>query len=146
MPLCSKIQKILINLIFFIIILDPSMEIHSFAHFQTFLSKYTNIPNYFYFSPNVPFLNLQNVTCFWHMCQKSPGKCVIFLTIVSKIKIEVFELEKQNKEKMILIEDLSFKMENTNAEEDCSNCKETNQLTTNFNNLRSKYDDLLKEN
>ena len=56
----------------------------------------------------------------------------------SKIRIEVFELEKQNKEKMILIKDLSFKIENTNTEEDCSNCKETNQLTTNFNNLRSK--------
>ena len=65
--------------------------------------------------------------------------------IVSKIRKEVFELEKQNKEKMILIEDLSFKIENTNTEEDCSNCKETNQLTTNFNNLRSKYDDLLEE-
>ena len=62
--------------------------------------------------------------------------------IVSKIRIEVFELEKQNKEKMILIEDLSFKFENSNTEEDCSNCKETNQLTTHFNNLRSKYDDL----
>ena len=46
---------------------------------------------------------------------------------------------------MILIEHLSFKIENTNTEEDYSNCKETNQLTTNFNNLRSKYDDLLEE-
>ena len=65
--------------------------------------------------------------------------------IVLKIRKEVFELEKQNKEKMILIEDLSFKIENTNTEEDCSNCKETNQLTTNFHNLRSKFDDLLEE-
>ena len=46
---------------------------------------------------------------------------------------------------MILIEHLSFKIENTNTEEDYSNCKETKQLTTNFNNLRSKYDDLLEE-
>ena len=45
--------------------------------------------------------------------------------IVSKIRKEVFELEKQNKEKMILIEDLSFKIENTNTEEKCTNCTES---------------------
>ena len=34
--------------------------------------------------------------------------------IVSRIRLEVFELEKQNIEKMTLIEDLTFKIENMN--------------------------------
>ena len=29
--------------------------------------------------PNVIFLNFANVLCFWQMCQKLPGKYVIFL-------------------------------------------------------------------
>ena len=65
--------------------------------------------------------------------------------IVLKIRKEVFELEKQKKEKFIVIEDLSFKIKNTNTEDNCSNCKEINQITNDLSNLRSKYNDLLEE-
>ena len=69
--------------------------------------------------------------------------------IVSRIRLEVFKLERQNIEKMTLIEDLTFKIENMNpipeeescnevfvmAQEEpfkCNNCKDTNILKSNF--------------
>ena len=49
---------------------------------------------------------------------------------VSVIMLEVLELQKQNKEKMLLIEDLSFKVDTANQlleEITCNNCKDTNK-------------------
>ena len=46
---------------------------------------------------------------------------------VSVIRLEVIELQKQNKETILLIEDLSFKVETTNPlleENTCNNCKD----------------------
>ena len=80
--------------------------------------------------------------------------------IVSRIRLEVLKLERQNIEKMTLIENLMFKMENMNpipeeescnevfvmAQEEpfkCNNCKDTNILKSNFYSIQSKFDNLL---
>ena len=47
---------------------------------------------------------------------------------VSLLMLEVLELQKQNKEKQLLIEDLPFKVETINRileDNTCSNCKDT---------------------
>ena len=49
----------------------------------------------------------------------------------------LFEFEKQT---ILSIENLSFKIKEKNTEDKYSNCKETNKSTNNISNLRSKYD------
>ena len=57
---------------------------------------------------------------------------------VSLLRLEVLELQKQNKEKLLLIEDLSFK-DNT-----CNSCKDTDTLKGELSHLNLMYDDLLE--
>ena len=67
---------------------------------------------------------------------------------VSLLRLEVLELQKQNKEKQILIEDLSFKVETINQileDNTCSNCKDTGKLKSELSHMRTMYDDLLEE-
>ena len=68
--------------------------------------------------------------------------------MVSLLRLEVLELHKQNKEKMILIEDLSFKVETTNKileDNTCNSCKDTDTLKGELSQLKSMYDDLLEK-
>ena len=68
--------------------------------------------------------------------------------LVLKLRLEILELEKLNKEKVLLIDDLSFKIANTvlpNDEETWYDCNETDQLKSDFSQLSSKYNELLSE-
>ena len=68
--------------------------------------------------------------------------------LVLKLRLEILELEKLNKEKVLLIDDLSFKIANTvlpNDEETWYDCNETDQLKSDFSHLSSKYNELLSE-
>ena len=60
--------------------------------------------------------------------------------MVSLLRLEVLELHKQNKEKIILIEDLSFKVETTNKileDNTCNSCKDTDTLKVELSQLKS---------
>ena len=66
---------------------------------------------------------------------------------VSLLRLDVLELQKQNKDKLLLIEDLSFKVETTNKileDNTCNSCKDTDTLKGELSHLKSMYDDLLE--
>ena len=66
---------------------------------------------------------------------------------VSLLRLDVLELQKQNKEKMLLIEDLLFKVETMNKileDNTCNSCKDTDHLKGELSH-KSMYHDLLEK-
>ena len=67
---------------------------------------------------------------------------------VSLLRLDVLKLQKQNKEKMLLIEDLLFKVETTNKileDNTCNSCKDKDKLKGEISHLKSMGHDLLEK-